>query len=54
MSKKQTEVVERLVLVVDPILGSRYELQNVEIEVIDAVEELNSTLTTELNDTTQE
>lgn len=29
----QTELAERLVLVQDPILGSKYELQEVEVEI---------------------
>jgi hypothetical protein len=29
----QTELVDRVVLVQDPILGSRYELQSVEVRV---------------------
>jgi len=34
MSKKsKTETVERLVLVQDPILGSKYELHEVEVEI---------------------
>lgn len=31
--KPQTEVVEQLVLVHDPILGSKYELQSVEVYI---------------------
>ena len=54
--KPQTEVVEQLVLVHDPILGSRYELQSVEVESeeffqhlgIDASAELERLLTEEL------
>ena len=44
--KQQTEVVEQLVLVHDPILGSRYELQ--EVKLIDAVELISEILTEEL------
>lgn len=35
-----TETVDQLILVQDPILGSRYELQSVEVEAdLDAPEE---------------
>ena len=46
MSKKPNTIwVEQLVLVQDPILGSKYELQMVEVEAIDAVTELSETAT---------
>ena len=32
-NKPKTETVERLVLVQDAILGSKYELQGVEVEI---------------------
>lgn len=39
MAKEQkTEVVDQLVLVQDPILGSRYELQSVEVLVEGTIE----------------
>ena len=69
MSKKpHTIFVEQLVLVQDPILGSKYELQMVEVEVtlqdgtskellenhgIDVVAELTETLTKELKKATK-
>ncbi len=69
MSKKPNTIfVEQLVLVQDPILGSKYELQIVEVEVtlqdgipeellknhgIDVVAELTETLTKELKKATK-
>jgi hypothetical protein len=54
MSKKPNTIfVEQLVLVQDVILGSKYELQEVEIEVIDVVTELTETLTKELKKATK-
>lgn len=41
MSKEnqiKTEIVDRVVLVQDPILGSRYELQSVEVRVEESIE----------------
>jgi hypothetical protein len=41
MSKEnqiKTEIVDRVVLVQDPILGSRYELQSVEVRVEESTE----------------
>ena len=46
-NKPNTERVEQLVLVHDPILGSKYELQ--EVEFIDAVKVLLNILTKELD-----
>jgi len=46
------ETVERLVLVQDPILGSKYELQ--EVEVIDGVEVLSNILAEEIKKATDE
>jgi hypothetical protein len=46
-NKPSTERVEQLVLVQDPILGSRYELQ--EVEFIDAEKVLLNILTKELD-----
>jgi hypothetical protein len=40
--KPQTEVVDQLVLVHDPIMGSRYELQSVEVYVEDNIESLEN------------
>ncbi len=40
--KPQTEVVDQLVLVQDPILGSRYELQSVEVRVEEENESVES------------
>lgn len=40
MSKEnqiKTEIVDRVVLVQDPILGSRYELQSVEVRVEESI-----------------
>jgi hypothetical protein len=70
MSKKPNTIfVEQLVLVQDPILGSKYELQMVEVEVtlqdgtseellenhnIDVVAELTQILTEELKKATDE
>lgn len=55
MSKKPHTIwVEQLVLVQDPILGSKYELQMVEVEDIDAVTEVTETLTKELKKATDE
>lgn len=34
----KTEIVDRVVLVQDPILGSRYELQSVEVRVEESTE----------------
>lgn len=34
----KTEIVDRVVLVQDPILGSRYELQSVEVRVEESIE----------------
>lgn len=34
----KTEIVNRVVLVQDPILGSRYELQSVEVRVEESIE----------------
>jgi hypothetical protein len=45
-NKPNTETVERLVLVQDPILGSKYELH--EVEAIDGVEVLSNILTEEV------
>jgi len=54
MSKKPNTIfVEQLVLVQDPILGSKYELQMVEVEAIDAVTEVSETLTKELKKATK-
>ena len=54
MSKKPRTIwVERLVLVQDPILGSKYELQMVEVEAIDAVAEITETLTKEVKKVTK-
>ena len=54
MSKKPKTIwVEQLVLVQDPILGSKYELQMVEVEAIDVVAELSETLTKELKKATK-
>ena len=54
MSKKPNTIfVEQLVLVQDPILGSKYELQMVEVEAIDAVTEVTETLTKELKKATK-
>jgi hypothetical protein len=54
MSKKPNTIfVEQLVLVQDPILGSKYELQLVEVEAIDVVTELSETLTKELKKATK-
>jgi hypothetical protein len=54
MSKKPNTIfVEQLVLVQDPILGSKYELQMVEVEAIDVVTELSETLTKELKKATK-
>ena len=49
--KPKTIWVEQLVLVQDPILGSKYELQMV--EVIDAVAEISETLTKEVKKATK-
>lgn len=55
MSKEnqiKTEIMDQLVLVYDPILGSRYELQSVEVvveESIDIVSVLTETLSSELD-----
>lgn len=49
---KTTETVERLVLVQDAILGSKYELQ--EVEVIDGVETLSNMLSQELDEITKD
>ena len=46
-NKPKTIWVEQLVLVQDPILGSRYELQMVEIEDTDVVTSVTQTLTKE-------
>lgn len=70
MSKKPNTIfVEQLVLVQDPILGSKYELQMVEVEVIlqdgtseellenhniDVVGEITKILTEELKKATDE
>jgi hypothetical protein len=70
MSKKSHTIwVEQLVLVQDPILGSKYELQMVEVEAtlqdgtseellenhgIDVVAELTETLTEEIKKATDE
>lgn len=54
MSKKPNTIfVEQLVLVQDPILGSKYELQMVEVEAIDAVTEVTETLTKEVKKATK-
>lgn len=54
MSKKPNTIfVEQLVLVQDPILGSKYELQLVEVEAIDVVAELTETLTKEVKKATK-
>ncbi len=54
MSKKPNTIfVEQLVLVQDPILGSKYELQLVEVEAIDVVTELSETLTKEVKKATK-
>ena len=67
MSKKPNTIfVEQLVLVQDPILGSKYELQKVEVTLqdgtskellenhgIDVVAELTETLTKELKKATK-
>ena len=45
MENPKTEVVDQLVLVHDPIMGSRYELQSVEVYVED-----NETLEQESNE----
>ena len=34
----KTEIVDRVVLIQDPILGSRYELQSVEVRVEESIE----------------
>jgi hypothetical protein len=34
----KTEIVDRVVLIQDPILGSRYELQSVEVRVEESTE----------------
>jgi hypothetical protein len=46
-NKQNTEWVEQLVLVYDPILGSKYELQ--EVEFIDSEKVLLNILTKELD-----
>ena len=52
MSKKPNTIfVEQLVLVQDPILGSKYELQMV--EAIDAVTEISETLAKEVKKATK-
>ena len=54
MSKKPNTIfVEQLVLVQDPILGSKYELQMVEVEAIDAVTEISETLAKEVKKATK-
>jgi|OM-RGC.v1.038234513 hypothetical protein len=40
--KPKTEIVDRVVLVQDPILGSRYELQSVEVRVEEENESVES------------
>ena len=53
---KIKETVERLVLVQDAILGSKYELHEVEVDIesIDIVDELTKTLTEEIKKSTDE
>lgn len=53
---KIKETVERLVLVQDAILGSKYELHEVEVDIesIDIVDELTKTLTEEIKKATDE
>lgn len=59
MAKKQKavekQVQEVIVLVHDPILGSRYELREVEVEVesIDAVAAITEILSSELDKATK-
>jgi hypothetical protein len=48
------ETTEQLVLVQDPIFGSKYELQMVEVEAIDVVSEITKILTEELKKATDE
>ena len=50
--KMEKQIIEQLVLVQDTILGSRYELQ--EVEVIDGVETLSNILSQELNEITKD
>jgi len=40
--KPKTETVDRVVLVHDPIIGSRYELQSVEVRVEEENESVES------------
>ena len=57
MAKKQKavekQVQEVIVLVHDPILGSRYELREVEVESIDAVAAITEILSSELDKATK-
>ena len=50
--KMEKQTIEQLILVQDTILGSRYELQ--EVEVIDGVETLSNMLSQELGEITKD